>query len=123
MVGHTPWGLAQWLVLLTSRAWWFSIPFAGLGVAASALTTSSAWARVMAIGATGGSWVLYGVARYFEGGDYAIVADLTLQLLPQGWMRMLWEPGLGWLPAALVLTALGLAAAGIGHARFATRDL
>ncbi|MCB9668655.1 MAG: hypothetical protein H6736_03680 [Alphaproteobacteria bacterium] len=123
MVGHTPFSLALWLLTLTSRAWWFSIPFAGLGVAASAITTSPAWARVMAIGATGASWIALGFARYFEGGDYGILADVMLQLLPQGWMRMLWEPGLGWLPAALVMVALGLAMAGVGHARFASRDL
>lgn len=123
MVGHTAWGLGFWLVVFTTRAWFFSIPFAGLGVAASALTTSPAWARVMAIGATAGTWIVYGVARYLEGGDYAIVADLALQLLPQGWMQMLWEPGFGWTPAALVLSGLGLTMAGIGYARFSTRDL
>lgn len=123
MVGHTPQGLAMWLFVLAGRAWLFSVPFAGLGVAASALTTSAAWARVMAVGATGASWIVYGIARWFEGGDYAILADVALQLLPQGWMRQLWEPGLAWTPAALVLVSLGLALVGLGHARFSTRDL
>lgn len=123
MVGHTPQGLAAWLVGLAGRAWLFSVPFAGLGVACSALTTSAAWARVIAVGATGASWILYGVARWFEGGDYTLVADVALQLLPQGWMRMLWDPGFGWTPAALVLVTLGLAMVGLGHVRFSTRDL
>lgn len=123
MVGHTALGLATWLAMLTTRAWLFSIPFAGLGVAASSLTTSPAWARVMAIGVTAGTWVAFVVARFFEGGDYAILADLALQLLPQGWMNGLWEPGFGWLSSALVLVALGMAAVGVGQARFATRDL
>ncbi|MEZ4317108.1 MAG: hypothetical protein R3F61_06380 [Myxococcota bacterium] len=123
MVGNSPLQLAYWLVVLTGKAWSFSIPFAGLGVAASCLTTSPAWARVMAIGATAGSWVVYAVARYFEGGTYTIFADLTLQLLPQGWLRMLWEPGFGWLLPALVCATLGAAAVGLGFARFAARDL
>lgn len=123
MVGHTALGLATWLMVLTTRAWLFSIPFVGIGVAASALTASPAWARVMAVGLTAGTWVTFAFARYLEGGDYAIVADLALQLLPQGWMHGLWEPGFGWLSSALVLVALGLAAAGVGQARFSTRDL
>jgi Cu-processing system permease protein len=123
MVGNDPFLLAFSLALMTTKAWMFSVPFAGLGVAASAFTASPAWARVLAIGATAGSWVAYGVARYFEGGNFWIVADLALQILPQGWLRTLWEPGLGWLLPGAVCVALGLAAVGLGHARFATRDL
>jgi len=123
MVGNSPLLLGYWLVFMTGKAWFFSVPFAGIGVAASSLTTSPAWARVMAIGATAGSWVVYGVARYFEGGRFEILADLVLQLLPQGWLRALWEPGLGWVLPALVCVILGGAAVGIGVVRFMARDL
>jgi hypothetical protein len=123
MVGHTAVGLASWLLWLSSRAWLFSIPFVGIGVAASAATASPAWARVMAIGATAGTWVLYGLAAWLEGGSWSVLSDLAYQLLPQGWMQGLWEPVVGWVPSALVLTVLGLAAAGVGQARFAMRDL
>jgi hypothetical protein len=123
MVGNDPVALAIWLVLLTFKAWCFSIPFAGLGVAASCLTTSPAWARVMAIGSTAGSWVVYGFARALEGGSFAILCDIALQLLPQGWMRALWEPGLGWVMPAMVCATLGAAAVGLGSARFLARDL
>lgn len=123
MVGNAPIGLAVALIGMTAKAWSFSIPFAGLGVAVSALTASPAWARVLAIGGTAGTWVAYGFARWLEGGRFAIAADLALQVLPQGWMRTLWEPGLGWLLSAAVCAALGLAAVGAGYARFASRDL
>jgi len=123
MIGHDPIELAGALLLMTTKAWAFSVPFAGLGVATSVITSSPAWARVLAIGGTAGSWVLYGFARYFEGGNLEIVADLLLQVLPQGWLRTLWEPGLGWLLSAGVCVALGFAAVGVGHVRFATRDL
>lgn len=123
MVGNDPVLLALGLLGMTTRAWFFSIPFAGLGVAASTLTTSPAWARVLAIGATAGSWVAYGVAAWFEESDWAIVSDIAYQILPQGWMHLLWEPWLGWMPSALVLVAMGFAAVGVGYARFQGRDL
>ena len=123
MVGNPAVGLATALVLMTFKAWCFSVPFAGFGVAASTMTTSAAWARVLAIGGTAGSWVLYGVANYFSDSDYSLLADIGFQLLPQGWMHLLWEPGLGWLPAAMVCIVMGIAAIGIGYARFQGRDL
>lgn len=123
MVGNAPLGLAVALVLMTTKAWCFSVPFAGFGVAASTMTTSAAWARVLAIGGTAGSWLLYALVSYFEDSDYSLVADIGFQLLPQGWMHLLWEPGLGWLPAALVCIVMGMAAIGIGYARFQGRDL
>lgn len=123
MVGNPPVGLLIALLVMTAKAWTFSIPFAGVGVAASALTTSPAWARVLAIGTTAGSWVAYGFASAVDGGDYSLLADIAYQILPQGWMRMLWEPGLGWLPAALALCCMGTAAVGVGFARFQGRDL
>lgn len=123
MIGNHPVLLGVALIVMTTKAWAFSVPFAGLGVAASAMTSSPAWARVLAIGGTAGSWVAYGVARWMEGGTLWFVADLALQILPQGWLRTLWEPGLGWLLPAFVCVALGLAAVGVGHVRFASRDL
>lgn len=123
MVGNDPVLLALGVAGMTARAWFFSVPFAGIGVAASTLTTSPAWARVMAISATGGSWVLYGVASWFDDSDWAILSDIAYQLLPQGWMHILWEPWLGWMPAALVLVSMGFAAVGVGYARFSGRDL
>lgn len=122
MVGNEALDLAANLVWLTLRAWAFGLPFVGLGVACSQLTTSSAWARVLAIGLTAGSWVGYGGARWAEQTDYAVVADVALQVLPQGWIRGLWHPT-EWMLSATVCAALGVSAVALGYVRFAGRDL
>lgn len=123
MVGNPPVGLAISLTAFTFKAWMFSVPFVAIGVTASALTTSPAWARVLAIGATTGTWFAFFLARYLEGGPASVVADVMLQLLPQGWMQGLWEPGFGWLPSALVCVTLGMLVVTLGYARFQGRDL
>jgi hypothetical protein len=124
MVGNAPLGLAGWLLLLAPRAWLFGVPFVALGVTASQVTSSPAWARVLAIGGTAGSWVLFGVARWVEAEtDWAVLSDVALQLLPQGWLRGLWEPGVGWIPSAVACTALGAAFLSAGYLRFSRIDL
>ena len=106
------------------RVWLFGIPFVGWGLACSQWTTSAAWARVMAIVGVAGSWMLYGLTAIpgLEG-PWAIVADLVCQLLPQGWIRPMWESGLVWIGATTACVGLGLVATSLGYARFARRDL
>lgn len=124
MVLDAPITLAGWLGLFSVRVWVFSLPFIGLGVAASQITSSPAWARVMAIGGAAGSWVLYGLARYAKGnGIGSWIADMVLQILPQGWLAGLWEPGLAWLGSAVAIVALSVVAVALGYPRFARRDL
>ena len=123
MTGVPAGALAGWLAYYALRTWAFAVPFVGVGVATSQLTTSSAWARVMAIGATAGSWVAYGFARWLEDDRAPVVADLLLQLLPQGWIRDMWSPGAGWLASAVACGALGLGALAVGYLRFHRRDL
>ncbi|NCG19379.1 MAG: hypothetical protein GWP91_10260 [Rhodobacterales bacterium] len=122
MRGNDPVVLMGWLFWLTLRAWFFSMPFAGVGVAASQLTTSPAWARVMAVGITAGSWLLYGFANWMSANEYPIIADLLFQILPQGWMHQLWEPT-AWILPAIVCSVLGPVAVLVGFIRFAGRDL
>ena len=123
MVGNDPVDLAVATTWLSIRAWAFGLPFIGIGVGASQLTASPAWARVIAVCASGATWVGYGIARWGEGGRLAVVADVALQVLPQGWILPLWEPGFGWVGACAVFLALGLACTGLGYLRFARRDL
>lgn len=123
MRGNMAMSLAFWLVWLSIRAWFFSIPFVGIGMAMSQMTTSPAWARVLAVGVTAATWVAYGVARAAEGSDrFGIPADLALQILPQGYMNAMWEP-VGWLGSAVVCALLGVVCMIAGFARFARRDL
>lgn len=124
MVEDAPAALLGWLLLLAPRAWAFSVPFVAIGVAASQLTASPAWARVLAVGGTAATWVAFGVVRWAEArGHVPLATDVALQLLPQGWLRGLWEPGVGWLASATACGALGAVALLGGYARFARRDL
>lgn len=123
MVVDEPLGVLGWLLWFVPRSIAFALPFVGLGVAASQVTASPAWARVLAVGGTAASWVLYQVARHGEGRWWAPVGDVALQLLPQGYLRGLWEPGTLWVPSALACVALTLGVVSLGYLRFASRDL
>jgi hypothetical protein len=124
MIVERPFELLGWLVAFAPRAWVFSVPFVALGVTASQLTASPAWARVLALAGTAGSWVLFGLARWAEvEGWLPVASDVALQVLPQGWLRGLWEPGVGWLASAAACLALGGALLAVGYARFSRRDL
>ncbi|MEQ1500799.1 MAG: ABC transporter permease subunit [Myxococcota bacterium] len=124
MVGNAPLGLAGWLGWYLPRTLAFGVPFVAIGVAASALTASPAWARLLAVGATAGSWVAFGLARWAEDeGKYVVLADVALQVLPQGWLRGLWHPGAGWLASAIACVALGGVLVALGYVPFSRRDL
>lgn len=124
MVVERPLELLGWLVAFAPRAWMFSLPFVAIGVTASQLTASPAWARVLAIGGTALTWVLFGLAQLAELDERVpVLRDVALQLLPQGWLRGFWEPGVGWLASGAACGALGVALLALGYARFARRDL
>jgi ABC-type transport system involved in multi-copper enzyme maturation permease subunit len=124
MVGNEPLSLLGWLAWYAPRTLTYGVPFVAVGVAASQLTSSPAWARVMAVSAVAASWVALGLARYAEiRPGWGVLADVALQLLPQGWLRGLWEPGLGWLGSAVACCAIGAATLCAGYLRFSQRDL
>jgi len=124
MVVPEPVALLGWLCWFTVRTWCFAVPFVGFGVACSQWTTSAAWARVLAIGGTAGSWVLYGFAQLMIEEDwFPAVADLVVQVLPQGWIQGMWDPSMGWIAACTVCLGLGLTSLLLGYVRFARRDL
>jgi ABC-type transport system involved in multi-copper enzyme maturation permease subunit len=123
MAGNEPVGLAVALLAYAPRTWLFGVPFVALGTSASQITSSPAWARVLALGGTAGSWVAYGLARSADHAPWTWLADAVTPLLPQGWIRGLWEPGIGWAPAAIACAGLGLAGLAVGFARFSRRDL
>lgn len=123
LVGQSARELLPALLGYLPRAFAFSVPFVALGVAASALTASAAWARVLAIGGVAGSWVALGVARWLETTRWPWVADLLLPILPQGWLRGLWDPGPGWLLSAVACAGIGASAVALGAVRFTRRDV
>jgi hypothetical protein len=124
MRGHDPLGLAAALLFNLPRTWLFGVPFVALGAGASLVTGSPAWARVLAVGAASASWITYGVARWAEDHDrWALATDIALPLLPQGWLRGLWEPGPGWLVSGAACAGIGCAIVAAAFLRFAKRDL
>lgn len=124
MRGHDPFELATALLATLPRTWSFGVPFVAIGAGASLWTRSPAWSRTIAVSLAAGSWVLYGVASWAsESERWAVLADLTLQILPQGWIRGLWAPGAGWLPAGAACAAIAFAILALGIVRFSRRDL
>lgn len=123
MVEQDPVALARGLLEMGTRAIVFSLPFAGLGIAASCLTASSNWARVLALAGTAGSWVVYGYLVTRTTGVAASIADGVLPLLPQAWLGDLWRPGGGVVLATFVCVALAMTAVGVGTWRLMRRDL
>lgn len=122
MVGNDPIELTGWLLWLSLRAWFFSMPFVGIGVATTQITTWPMLSRVLALMATSGTWAAYVGILWMEDTRAAFLADLLVQVLPQGWMHQMWEP-VGWVVPAVVCAVLGPVFALVGYVRFATRDL
>jgi hypothetical protein len=123
MIGQDPVELAVGLLVFGPRAILYALPFAGLGIACSAFTSSPAWARVLALTLTAGSSIAYGVLSWVSDPPWTWVADVVLPLLPQTWVGGLWRPDGELLTSSLVCVGLGVAAAGVGYVRFARRDL
>jgi hypothetical protein len=123
MVEQDPLELGLGLLGVVPRAWFFGLPFIGIGVAASQVTASPAWARVLAICATTLTWAAYGLAKWAETSDYPWLADVAMQVLPQGWMGGLWSTGVVWLAPGVSCAGLAGATVVLGYLVFARRDL
>lgn len=123
MVGNEPVELFSWLCWLSIRAWFFSMPFVGMGIACSQLTGWPMVARVLALGGTTGTWMGYFWMKWLQTKEtWAVFGDLGLQVLPQGWMTLMWEPT-GWLLPAAIYLGCGPVFALLGYPFFARRDL
>lgn len=123
MAQQDPFELGFALLSLGLRAVWFSVPFVGLGIAASQTTASPAWARVLALGGTAATWVVYWIALAVDKAPWALVSDLVLPVLPQTYLGGLWQTGGGWIGSSLAVFGLGAVIACVGYVRFARRDL
>ncbi len=114
----------QVLVAMTPPLVAWTLPFLGLGVAASQLTTNTNFARILALGTATATWVVYGLSQSAIARERApVLVDLVSPLLPQSYMADLWGPGAGWLTSGGILLGLGLAFALLGYPRFARRNV
>ena len=123
MVAQPPLLLLAALAWVSIRTWALSLPYIGIGIAASQWTSSPAWARVLAVIGTSLTWALYGLATWGEGGELWPLWDALALVLPQGWMLGLWLPTPHWLVPCAYFAALGVATTGLGYVRFAWRDV
>ena len=122
MVGNDPIELAGSLLMFSGRIWLFALPFIGIGLGVSQLTATPAWARILALVATVGSWILLFVAQYVQTTSVPWLGDLILQVLPQGWIPALWQRGFTpWLAGA-ACAAWGITAMGMGYLLFRRRN-
>lgn len=122
MVGNDPLWLAVGLVWAAWRSWVFGLPFLGLGLAMSQLTASPAWARILALVGTAGSWIAYGLLQWTMHTKLGWLVAPLAGLFPQTWMRLLWEGGGSAWVATGYFAALGLTWMALGHALTRRRD-
>lgn len=123
MVVADPVELGLGLFTMGMRAVVLAIPFVGIGVGVSQLSTSAAWARVLAIVMTSASWITYWTLLNADDQPWVTLADVVLPLLPQSYMAGLWEGGMAAGVSTASCVGLGFAYVSIGYLRFARRDL
>jgi hypothetical protein len=123
MVGNDPIDLAFALIWLGLRAWGFSLPFIGIGLGCSQWTSSPAWARVLAVVASAATWVIYGMSFTPVVIQFPIVSGILQQSLPQGWIRLLWQPDASWVLATGIFGAFGLVFVAVGLIGLTWRDV
>ena len=123
MVGNDPLELAGTLLSVTPLVIALTLPFVGVGVAFSQVTTSPNVARVLGLIAVVGSWMVTGLAYELSDGWAWWFWSPLQYALPQEWMWMLWKPFPQWALATAVLVVLGMTVTALGFPFFHRRDL
>ncbi len=123
MTGNDPLQLLWTLLVVTPLVWALAVPFAGIGVAFSQVTSSPNVARVLALGTVVASWILLGLSYDYDDGKLGWLWDGLRLLTPQEWAWKLWYPWPQWGLGLAVLLLLGLAYAVATTPLFRRRDL
>lgn len=112
------------LLALTPRLIAWSLPFLGLGVACSQVTSNTNFARILALGGATATFIAYGMFESEWMIDKApVVIDILQPVLPQTYMVDLWGPGTGWMLPSLILVGFGLVFTLAGYPLFARRNV
>ncbi len=111
------------LLAFTPRLCAWSLPFLGIGIAASMLTANPNTARVLALGATVATFVGWGFVNSRQGEALGVFLVPLRQLLPQSWMFALWDSGPGWIAPSAVLLVFGGVLTLATYPFFARRNL
>lgn len=122
MVGIDPGALVWGLAVTTSRAWLYGLPFIGIGLMCSQFTSSPPWGRVMATVVTSATWIAFGLLKWGSHAGYGWVTEPILPLLPESWIRLLWEGGSSVAIAGTYFVALSVALVAVGNAWLSRRD-
>lgn len=124
MIVSSPLSLIGDLLMFAVRSWAFAVPFVGVGIAASQLTASPAWARVLAIGATLGSWMVFAWApTLFDHPTGAAVVDVVTLALPQRYLVTFVSPGTDWIGSVVIEIGIATVVTVIAFPWFARRNL
>lgn len=123
MVGQAPLLQAGTLLQTVPRLWLWSLPFLGLGVACSQITSTVNFARSLALGAGVLTWITFGLLKTDEALARPWIGAIVEPLLPQTYVLDLWGPGWAWLGSGAVLPLLGFVAALAALPLFARRNL
>jgi ABC-type transport system involved in multi-copper enzyme maturation permease subunit len=123
MVNQPPLEQASTLLVASPRLWLWSLPFLGLGVACSQLTSTVNFARSIALGATVGTWLLFATTKSEWAEARPYYGALIEPIVPQSYLMDLWGPGTAWMASGAVLGLLGFVAALSTLPIFARRNL
>lgn len=122
MVQQPPLAQATTLAAFLPRLWLWSLPWLGIGVAASQLTGAVNWCRTLAMGGAVAIWISYGLVRGELEPRVPWLADLLLPALPPNYLASLWGPGTDWLLSGLLLGVMGCVATLLTYPLFARRN-
>jgi ABC-type transport system involved in multi-copper enzyme maturation permease subunit len=112
------------VAVFSLKTWAYSLAYVGIGLGFSQVTVSPAWARVLALAATVGIWIGYGLVSAMVALD--ICADFCgaiLPLFPPYWASSFWGSAGDVAIASLVSLALSLGALLAGFVWFRRVDL
>ncbi len=124
MIVAEPLVLARDVATFAVRSWAFGLPFVGIGIAASQLTASPAWARVLAMVGTLSTWLLAALGPgLLDDLGVGALADVIDVVLPQTWLDALWGPGGDWMTSVIVELVLAVVLAVAPVPLFARRNL
>lgn len=123
MAGQDPGTLLFYIALFLLKAWVFSLPFLGLGVCISQMSSSPAWSRVLVLGLTVGSWPIYWALLGLAQIDSLAQLEVVSRLFPHHWVSYLWVGNFDFLIAAMVLAIQSLLLVLLGFVRFWRVDL
>lgn len=114
-----------WVLLsFVPKLFIWSLPFLALGIALSMITQVTNLARILALSAVAGSWILYAILLHYEQtGESPLLVAVMSPFLPQYYGTALWFPSIDWLLSGCTLLMMSIVYCMIGYPLFVRRNL